>query len=317
MGSAREGRRQRDGAVRRCDPADGRREDGAVTRSELRNTHRAREGIFAARHGASHPEDGGRARPLFLPWLGHTLVGTTDNPAKIEENPRASGEDIDYILRQLRKYFAVKVERSDILAAWSGLRPLVYDPKAADTAHISRDHTVNVSPSGLITITGGKWTTYRKMASDTVDHAIKLAALSPRRAASTRTIPLAGAEGYTPEMAERLAAAYGIPADSARHLADSYGDRAYRVCDIARRGYAERLVPGHPYLEAEVIYGVQEEEARSAVDILARRTRLAFLDVKAALHALPRVVTLMGDTLGWDAARREREIRDAGVSFRI
>lgn len=252
-------------------------------------------------------EDG---RVVFLlPWLGHTLVGTTDNPAPIEVNPAATEEDVDYLLRQLAKYFSLTVTRDDILAAWCGLRPLVCDPKASDTAGISRDHTVNVSPSGLVTITGGKWTTYRRMASDTVEHAMKIAGLRARRAGSTRTTPLVGAEGYGPEVAVKLEAAYGLSPEVALHLAEAYGDRAFRVAELAKAGLAKPLVPGHPYLEAEVVYGARAECARAAVDILARRTRLAFLDARATLVALPRVIALLAAELGWDDSRQKKEER--------
>ncbi|NOY14192.1 MAG: FAD-dependent oxidoreductase, partial [Deltaproteobacteria bacterium] len=110
-------------------------------------------------------EDG---RVLFvLPWEGHALVGTTDEPAEITEHPQPLESEINYLLRHVARYFNLQVERSDIKAVWSGLRPLVSDPEAVDTAHLARDHVIEESPGGLLTIAGGKWTTYRKMAEDT------------------------------------------------------------------------------------------------------------------------------------------------------
>ncbi len=253
-------------------------------------------------------EDG---RVLFLlPWLGHTLVGTTDNPADIRSNPRATEDEIAYILRHVHKYFSVPVSRDDVKAAWSGLRPLVSDPAAADTAKLSRDHVINVSTSKLLTIAGGKWTTYRKMALDTVDEAQRLG-LGGADASRTEHIKLVGAQDYSPSGAGHLQEVFGLEPDAASYLNRAYGDRAQDVAKLAQNGAGGRIVPGHAYLNAEVVYGAQQEAARSTVDILARRTRLSFLDVCAALEAVPRVAGLLAETLGWDDATRLADITEA------
>jgi glycerol-3-phosphate dehydrogenase len=246
-------------------------------------------------------EDG---RVLFLlPWLNHTLVGTTDNPAAIQQDPKPSEEDILYILRHVEKYLGIPVKRDEVLAAWSGLRPLVSDPKAVDTAKLSRDHVIQRSLSGLLTITGGKWTTYRKMALDTVNEAIKLKNLraGPSR---TETTLLVGGKNFRSAMAAELEKNFGFSSEIAQHLSRAYGDRAEKVSLLAKNGFQNRLVPPHPYLEAEVLYAVREELAQTAIDVLARRMRLAFLDVEATRRALPRVIELMAGELGWDDVRR-------------
>ncbi|KAB2841947.1 FAD-dependent oxidoreductase, partial [bacterium] len=250
-------------------------------------------------------EDG---RVLFLlPWLGHTLVGTTDNPAKIESNLKPTEEDIQYILRHIEQYFDVPVSRQDVLSAWSGLRPLVSNPKASDTAGLSRDHIVHVSDSGLLTVTGGKWTTYRKMALDAVDHAVKVGKLSPLGPSRSEVVPLMGAVGYSEDLPKRLQKEFGLAEDVAQHLAKAYGALAREVATLAREGYGQRLADAHPYLEAEVLYGIRHEMGYTVTDVLARRTRLAFLDIGSARRALPRVLEIMGDELGWDPARRREE----------
>ena len=249
-------------------------------------------------------------RVLFLlPWLGYTLFGTTDHPAAIEPNPQPSEDDIDYLLSYLGRYFDVPATRDDILATWSGLRPLVSDPKAADTAKVSRDHVVNTSSSGLVTVAGGKWTTYRKMALDTVDEVLKVGRLQagPSR---TEQLKLVGAEAFRPAGAATLAAQFGLDDDVAEYLNRAYGDRAVKVAELAET-YPKRLVPGHPQLGAEVIYSATYEGADTAVDFLARRTRLAFLDRGAALAALPQVIDLLGEALSWDEARKQREQQEA------
>ena len=258
-------------------------------------------------------EDG---RVLFLlPWLGHTLVGTTDNPAAIHTNPHATEDDIAYILRHIHKYFSVPVERSDVKAAWSGLRPLVSDPAAADTAKLSRDHVINVSTSKLLTIAGGKWTTYRKMALDTVDEAQRLGNLGGANTPQTEKVKLVGAQDYSPSGAGHLQEVFGLEPEIASYLNRAYGDRAPQVAQIAQDGHGERIVPGHAYLDAEVVYGAQEEAARSTVDVLARRTRLSFLDAEAALAAIPKVSDLLAQTLQWDERKGLEDKAEARAYF--
>ncbi len=254
-------------------------------------------------------EDG---RVLFLlPWLGHTLVGTTDNPAEIEPHPKAHEDDVAYVLRHVEKYFDIPVSRDDVKASWSGLRPLVADPDSDSTARLSRDHVIVTSPAGLVTITGGKWTTYRRMAVEAVDEALAVAGLDAP-AVKTDELPLVGGAHFTPTGAGALQEAYGFDADVAAHLHTAYGDRADAVAQLAReRGLEARLAPDHPILEAEVPWAAEHELAATSVDVLARRTRLAFLDTDAALAALPRVGELLQASLGWDDARRDEDRADA------
>lgn len=257
-------------------------------------------------------EDG---RVLFLlPWQNATLVGTTDQAATIETHPRATEEEIEYILRHVRKYFSMPVERSDVRAAWSGLRPLVADPKAADTAKLSRDHVVHVAPSGLVTIAGGKWTTYRRMAIDAVDAAVVVAGITAAPSA-TEYLPLVGAQGWEAS-GTGVWHEQGFDLEVARHLHTAYGARADKVVAIARaHAEGDRLAEGHPYLLAEVRYAVRYEFAARVVDVLARRTRLAMLDAAAARAAAPRVARIMAEELGWDAQRvaHETEVARAWV----
>ena len=254
-------------------------------------------------------EDG---RVLFLlPWLGHTLVGTTDNEAAIEEEPRAHEEEIAYVLRHVERYFDVPVTRADVKAAWSGLRPLVSDPEAADTAGLSRDHIVNVGPAGLVTIAGGKWTTYRRMAVDAVNEAVRVGGLSPSGPSDTDTLLLVGAEGFSAQGAGALQERYSLDVDVASYLNRAYGGFASEVAALANDGHAGRLVEGHPYLEAEVVYVARHEYARSTSDVLWRRLRLGVLDEPAARTALERVSELLAGEFGWDEERRARDRSEA------
>ena len=141
---------------------------------------------------------------FFLPWQGNTIAGTTDTPASVERDPVASEEDIRWVLEEVRSYLSpdIKVRRGDVLSAWSGLRPLVRDPRAASTAGLVRNHMIYVSDSGLLTIAGGKWTTYRAMAQETVDEAVKVFGLEGRVKSGcvTESLRLVGSHGWSRNM---------------------------------------------------------------------------------------------------------------------
>lgn len=256
---------------------------------------------------------------FFLPWQGNTIAGTTDSATEVTQNPMATEEEINWILGEVKNYLNpdVKVRRGDVLAAWSGIRPLVRDPAAKSTEGLVRNHMINVSTSGLLTIAGGKWTTYRAMAAETIDEAIKVFGLHPARDCSTERVKLIGSHGYSHTMFIRLIQQFGLETEIAQHLANSYGDRAWAVASLAKSTgkrwpvFGRRVSNQYPYIEAEVRYAVRREYACTAVDVLARRLRLAFLNVHAALDALPRVVEIMAEELKWDAARQAKETEDA------
>ncbi|KAJ1303403.1 hypothetical protein OPQ81_011595 [Rhizoctonia solani] len=257
-------------------------------------------------------------RVLFcLPWQGNTIAGTTDSPSNVDREPRPKEEDIRWILEEVRRYLSpdIKVRRGDVLSAWSGLRPLVRDPAAKSTEGLVRNHMINVSDSGLVTIAGGKWTTYRAMAEETVDRAIQTFGLGDKVGpCMTEKVRLVGSDSWSKNMFIGLVQRYGLETEIAKHLSDNYGDRAYAVCELAEPTgltwpiYGRRLAPAYPFIEAEIRYAVKNEYAQTATDFLARRSRLAFLNAQAALEALPRVVSIMGDELGWSASRRKQEI---------
>ncbi|KXH64115.1 FAD dependent oxidoreductase [Colletotrichum salicis] len=265
-------------------------------------------------------------RVIFvLPWQGYTLAGTTDNAAPIEREPIAREDDIKFILKEVNKLITPEsaLSRADVLSAWSGIRPLVKDPNAKNTESLVRSHLVTVSSSGLLTCAGGKWTTYRQMAEDAVDEAIKTFNLTPKPvslpdisgaglpaftttgACITTKIPLVGAHGFSKHLPGHLIAHYALDSDVAHHLAHNYGDRAWSVATTPAD--CERIIPNFPFVEGEIRHGVRAEAALTATDLISRRTRLAFLDAESALRALPRVIDVMAEELGWDAARKDQE----------
>lgn len=213
-------------------------------------------------------------RVLFgVPWLGKLLIGTTDTPRKeISPEPEPLDAEIDYLISHIARYLSKPITRKDVLSVFAGLRPLVRANKA-ETKSISRDHTLEVSASGLVTITGGKWTTYRQMAEDAINRAER-AQDWPRRLSVTRTLALC--------------------------------DRT--SSETALGPVSRQIHPELPYTEEDVRRAVTDEWARSVEDVLARRTRSLFLNADVAMEMAPKVASLMAGELGWDENRQQSEV---------
>jgi glycerol-3-phosphate dehydrogenase len=267
---------------------------------------------------------------FILPWMGHTLIGTTDAPGPAQTLPQPPEDEIDWLLKEGQTYLkhddtSMTWTRQDVLSAWRGWRPLAVDPHAPPSDHISRDHVISYNPkSQVFFIAGGKWTTWREMAYEIVDRvAAVLEDGGKIPPCHTREIVLWGGTtaGYSEDLTSQLLAAYpDMEQDVAEHLVSTYGGYVWEVCKvkagrIGTKGtrqawYQKRLVPGYPHVEAEVAYACQEY-ACTIEDILSRRTRLAFLNQAAALAALPRVADLMAETLGWTPAVKKAQIKAA------
>lgn len=255
---------------------------------------------------------------FFLPWQNVTLAGTTDNACELTFQPAPEEKEIQFILNEVRNYLHtdVEVRRGDVLSAWCGIRPLVCDPNKGDTQSIARNHIIEVSKDKLITIAGGKWTTYRSMAEETVDRAVKECNLQAKSGCVTKGLLLDGAHGWSPTMFIRLVQDFGLESEVAQHLANTYGDKAFKVAKMATLTgqrwpvVGRRLHQEFPYLEAEVRYAVREY-ACTAIDVIARRTRLAFCNVHAAEEALPKIIDIMAQELNWDKKKRQEEMERA------
>jgi glycerol-3-phosphate dehydrogenase len=280
---------------------------------------RVSAGVHLVLRGELCPPDVGLLVPrtpdgrvvFILPWLGRTLVGTTDREAEVAARPEVPGEDVAYLLEVAGRYLATPPRPEDVLSAWCGLRPLVRDPRRRGTAELSRSHVVAESQSGLVTVVGGKWTTYRRIAADALRHLVGRQRWPLAASALTAEVQVLGAAGYTAAAVEDLRRRHDLPEDLARHLGRSYGARMAGVAAIADAGYGRALAPGYPYIEAEVLWAAREEMAETVMDVLARRLRLAFLDRRAARACAVRVAELLGGERGWDAARIAAEARQA------
>jgi glycerol-3-phosphate dehydrogenase len=254
----------------------------------------------------------GSGRSIFaLPWLGHTLVGTTDNDYEGSlDHIEPSGEDVGYLLDAINEFFGSSLAQGDLTGAFAGVRPLISTGDPKKSVDISRKAELYETSSGMITITGGKLTTWRRMAKMTVDRLVEREARdAPCR---TREIPLGQAIAV-----DELPPVEGVPEQSYPALASRYGHAAHDVLTLAaeRGELAQPIVPGLPDLLAEVTLAARHEQARSIGDVLLRRTRLGLL----AAHELSaesdgpggpvaRVADILAGELGWDAARTQLEI---------
>jgi len=236
-------------------------------------------------------------RVMFgVPWHNRIVVGTTDTPLHLKTlEPRALQEERDFIMEHAARYLTQDPTDDDVLSIQAGLRPLVKTGDGANTAALSRDHTILVSQSGLITVTGGKWTTYRKMGEDVVDHAEIVAGID-EKPCQTRNLQI---KGWTHAL---------IPEENLQ----VYGSEASGIREILKEqpNLAAKLHPDLPYQEVEIIWHVRQEMARTLEDVLARRTRALLLNARASISIAPRVATLMADELKWDKLRESREVEN-------
>jgi len=254
-------------------------------------------------------EDG---RVVFaIPWLGRLLVGTTDDEVKPGQDVAVTRDEVEYLLRHLNRYSSVQYALADVVSAFSGVRPLVKAAHSRQTKKLIRSHEVEMDrSSGLINILGGKWTTYRAMAEDTVDAVQKQ--LGGSATSKTRDFRLAGAEGYSADHWRLLASVYGLNEVTAKHLAEKFGTEAEAVLSLTKEDsrlnspLAREAAP----IQAEVVYCARTEMAMTIEDVLARRIGLQNFGWKLATQAAPVVGELLARELGWTANEKSRAVDD-------
>ncbi len=236
-------------------------------------------------------------RVMFaIPWHGHTLIGTTDVPlAGAPLEPVPLEQEIDFILETAGQYLAKKPTRADILAQFAGIRPLVKAGNAKNTSKLSRDHTIHFDPSGLVTITGGKWTTYRNMAEDCVNRVIQHHRLPEKESCVTKDLQIHGYEIDSARFGSL--SIYGADAPAIQALGQEHPD------------WQAPLHPELPYTAAEIVWATRHENARTIEDVLARRTRALFLNARAAVEMAPCVAELMAAEFGKDATWQAEQVR--------
>ncbi len=240
------------------------------------------------------PKD--RRSVFVVPWGDFTYVGTTDTDydGNIEQ-PQCTGDDVRYLLSAINFSTDANLDETDVLGTWAGLRPLVKSASSARTADLSRKASITRSNAGVVTVTGGKLTTYRRMAADTID---EVTAVVGRQGKSrTKRIVLQGGEGYVEAWADD-------------HLRSRFGAEADAIDSLIRErpALAAPMVPGLPYSQAEAVYAARFEMATTLDDVLSRRTRARLLDRAASVEAAPDVAALLAPELGWTAERERREV---------
>jgi len=255
-------------------------------------------------------EDG---RVLFaLPWGGRLLVGTTDEEVTAGTELVVTKEEVGYLLRHLNPYLAHHASPDDIVSGFAGARPLVGSHDAGDTKKLARDDVIEVDPlSGLISIMGGKWTTHRAMAEDTIDR-VEESLGRPRTECETRNYVLFGGKDFTDDCWKNLTCRHPISDHTARHLVAKFGKAAQDVVALGSedRSLSDPIVEGYPAIRAEVIYAVRREMAATIEDVLARRIGLQLYSWRMAVEAAPVVGSLMARELHWSTSATEAAIRN-------
>lgn len=243
-------------------------------------------------------------RVLFaVPWHGRTIVGTTDTAVKdVSLEPRAQADEIQFLLEHAAIYLDRDPSREDVLSMYCGIRPLVRSPGDKSTAALARDHVLMISDSNLVSITGGKWTTYRKMAEDTVDAAALVAGLE-EQPSRTKALRLHG-WAKTPPETDGLLSLYGSDGPSVRRVMRE------------KPGWDEPLHPNLPYFVGEVAWGARREMARTVEDVLARRTRSLLLNARASIEVAPKVAEILAAELGKDEAWQKAQVQEYEANAR-
>jgi len=245
----------------------------------------------APSHGLILPKTSDNRVLFVLPWHEQILIGTTDSPHPLSDNPSPSKEEIDFIQNQLKEATTLNLQEEDISASWSGLRPLINEEDSKTTAEISRDHWIEEGPHGLVSVAGGKWTTYRLMASEALEKAFASIHLPE---CATDQYPLVGGNNWHPMQYTQYLSQYPISEVSAKHLHQNYGTRAQEVLKIAKENKNfNLLMENEPYLEAEVLYASICEHALKPEDFLERRIRLGFLDSFSAKKIIHKISELL------------------------
>ena len=251
---------------------------------------------------------------FIIPWGDKWIVGTTDTDYdQSREEPLATSDDVTYIINQANRVLEPKLRRDQIIGVFAGLRPLVSTDPDSPTTKLSREHVVDSPTQGFVSIAGGKYTTYRVMSEDAVNEAINhMRKIVPDSA--TETLAIIGAEGYSVLMNQipRLAQRFGISEPSVEHLLNRYGSLMDEVLEPAQTDSSllEPVMPGLPYLKAEILYAVTHEGARSIDDVLSRRTRIAFEAHDQGLSVVAEVAELISPILGWSTSEKKNSIAE-------
>ena len=274
----------------------------------------ARERVQISTSAVVLPETADGRILYVVPWGSRAIIGTTDTGTGDLDDPQANPDDIAYLLKHVNEYVEANLTHNDILSVYAGYRPLVKS-RGARAADLSRTHVVLQETNGMITIVGGKLTTYRRMAQDTIDVIAKRDGMPISH--STRNLLLTGAIGWrdAKQEIEARSRQLGLAPEVVEHLEFNFGSHANAVLDLIDedKSLGERLVPDLPYLRAEVVYACRAEMAMTLEDMLARRTRLIVEDRARGVGIAPQVAALMARELGWSSDETDSQVEQYRV----
>lgn len=245
---------------------------------------------------------------FFIPWMNKTILGSTDNPSSVKKDPTPTKDEIEFILKEANNFLQKEKQLSikNVLSVWTGIRPLVKNPNCRNTKDLARTHIVYKTDENLIVLAGGKWTTYRAMAEDAINLAIEKFNLVPKRPCLTPYLKMLGSHEYNSELSSKLQSEIDINEDEAQHLIDRYGDRAFKIANYKKK-HLNKLHKDYPFTEEEVSYSIDHEMACRPIDILTRRMRLGFIDVKAAEECLDKVLEIFKNKMNLSEKKLRKE----------
>lgn len=249
---------------------------------------------------------------FILPYLGKCLIGTSDEKTVYTKEPKASNEEIEYLLKHINEYFDIKIYKDDILSVWSGIRPLVKPLSNGHTEEIVREHKILNSDSGLISIAGGKWTTYRKMAEELIDYICEKGINKKVKKSKTKHLKVHGSRKNLKKIKKELEIHDKLSKQTKQSLLNLYGSEALGILSIAYVHNAFELIHKDlPFIKAEIIYCIKHEFSKKPIDFLARRISLCFIDKKKSLECLLMVCQTFKVQLLWSNDRFQNELNES------
>jgi glycerol-3-phosphate dehydrogenase len=275
-------------------------------------THIVVPAIFSPKNmGFVDPNTSDGRIAFFMNYKGKTLIGATDVKCTPEEFKEPTEEDLNFLIYEANYYTDndSKLTKDDVLSVWTGIRPLVRDPSKAQTEKIVRKHLIKIDEDNLVSLTGGKWTIYRLMAEETIDKVIKHFNLTEKRPCLTSQFSILGSQGYTKATELDLALKLNVPEDIAKHLATSYGTKAYLMKEYFDGTYT-RLTDGYPYTKQEIYYCMDHEMAYKISDVIFNRFMLGYIDVRRAYDLINVVGEVMKEYFMWSGDQYTNETEE-------
>lgn len=278
-------------------------------------THIIVPSIFSPKNmGFVDPNTSDGRIAFFMNYKGKTLIGATDVKCSAEEFKEPTEEDLNFLIHEANHFTCneLKLTKNDVLSVWTGIRPLVRDPSKVQTEKIVRKHIIKIDEDNLVSLTGGKWTIYRLMAEETIDKVLQKFNLIAKRPCITNYFSILGSQGYTKATEQDLALKLNVPEDIAKHLATSYGTKAYLFKDYFKGTY-NRIIDNYSYTKEEILYCIDHEMAHKISDILMSRFMLGYVDTRKSYEVVELVGKIMQEYLKWNDDKLKTETEECKI----